>query len=239
MCICSDAEYAQFPPLKVQIDNYVYTLNKENYVDRSGRTCYFKLMSLDFPPDYRFWVMGITFFHNYYTVFDSDNKRMGFAVSKLSTGISENIPTVSQAFQAEQSSFLSKATILSAGQTAVLNSEAVSEPAAQDNQSMYLSTMAAVLIFMFVVLVLYLVVASYFIKTGMFSGNDCSTRHCADDSFHLMEEIRTPVGSIKKPRVFEHFQRGKTSNLFEDGWDQTKPYKPRRSSARLSHDTLE
>ena len=29
--------------------------------------------------------MGITFFHNYYTVFDIDNKRIGFAESAYSS----------------------------------------------------------------------------------------------------------------------------------------------------------
>lgn len=41
-------------------------------------------MHLAFPEKYRFWVMGLTFFHNYYTIFDSDNKRVGMAESKLS-----------------------------------------------------------------------------------------------------------------------------------------------------------
>lgn len=41
-------------------------------------------MNLDFPSSSRFWIMGVTFLHNYYTVFDIDNKRIGFAVSKYS-----------------------------------------------------------------------------------------------------------------------------------------------------------
>ena len=42
-------------------------------------------MHLSFPADNRFWVMGLTFFHNYYTVFDVDNARVGFAESTLSS----------------------------------------------------------------------------------------------------------------------------------------------------------
>ena len=41
-------------------------------------------MHLAFPENNRFWVMGLTFFHNYYTIFDSDNKRVGITESKLS-----------------------------------------------------------------------------------------------------------------------------------------------------------
>lgn len=41
-------------------------------------------MNLDFPKNNRFWIMGITFFHNYYTVFDMDNQRIGFAESAYS-----------------------------------------------------------------------------------------------------------------------------------------------------------
>ena len=90
-CFCDDDEFAAYPDINVQIDNSFYVLTKDNYIDRSNKMCYFKLMSLDFPPTFRFWVMGITFFHNYYTVFDSDNMRMGFAPSKLA---SPDIPDI-------------------------------------------------------------------------------------------------------------------------------------------------
>jgi hypothetical protein len=56
-------------------------------------------MSLDFPPSTRFWVMGITFFQNYYTVFDAENKRMGFAPSKLSSNIPDTIETIPEQTQ--------------------------------------------------------------------------------------------------------------------------------------------
>jgi hypothetical protein len=41
-------------------------------------------MNLEFPPRNEFWVMGLTFFHNYYTVFDVENKRIGMAESAIS-----------------------------------------------------------------------------------------------------------------------------------------------------------
>lgn len=46
--------------------------------------CIFKIMSMDFPLSVRFWIMGINFLHNYYTVFDQENLRIGFSVSKNS-----------------------------------------------------------------------------------------------------------------------------------------------------------
>ncbi len=40
-------------------------------------------MSMNFPQglDNRFWVMGLTFLHNYYTVFDPKGQRVGFIES--------------------------------------------------------------------------------------------------------------------------------------------------------------
>ena len=59
-------------------------MTKENYVERQGGMCVFKIMSMDFSYQEPFWIMGLTFFHNYYTVFDQGNSRIGFAESKLS-----------------------------------------------------------------------------------------------------------------------------------------------------------
>lgn len=61
-------------------------MNKENYImrDRARNQCIIKIMSLDFPAHRKFWILGLNFFHNYYTVFDMDNKRVGFAESTYS-----------------------------------------------------------------------------------------------------------------------------------------------------------
>lgn len=51
---------------------------------RYGDKCIFKFMIMDFPRGSGFWIMGINFLHNYYTVFDQENMRIGFSVSKNS-----------------------------------------------------------------------------------------------------------------------------------------------------------
>jgi hypothetical protein len=66
------------------MDDKEYILTKENYIELSGRMCVFKVMVMDFYGD-PFWIMGLTFFHNYYTVFDQDNSRIGFAESIYSS----------------------------------------------------------------------------------------------------------------------------------------------------------
>jgi hypothetical protein len=67
------------------MDERTYFITKDNYISyMNNDKCVFRIMHLNFPPTNRFWIMGLTFFHNYYTVFDVDNLRIGFAESKLS-----------------------------------------------------------------------------------------------------------------------------------------------------------
>jgi len=65
------------------IDDTKYYLTKDNYISFIDGACIFKIMNLNFPPANKLWILGLTFFHNYYTVFDLDKKRVGFAESKL------------------------------------------------------------------------------------------------------------------------------------------------------------
>jgi hypothetical protein len=62
-----------------------YLITPKDYIERSDDQCLFKIMTLDMDGDHAFWIMGITFFQNYYAVFDVTNQRVGFAESKLSS----------------------------------------------------------------------------------------------------------------------------------------------------------
>jgi hypothetical protein len=43
-----------------------------------------------------FWIMGIPFFQNYYSVFDLKNQRVGFAESKISNLVRKNTTVVEE-----------------------------------------------------------------------------------------------------------------------------------------------
>ena len=81
VCNCDNAEYQTYPDLDFTIDGMSYTLTKENYIEVYGNQCIFKIMVMDFGGSSPFWIMGLTFFHNYYTVFDQQNQRIGIAQS--------------------------------------------------------------------------------------------------------------------------------------------------------------
>ena len=76
VCICSDLE--PFPDLKFTIDGINYYLPKENYVFEDAGLCTLGVMADEYMD---IWILGLNFFENYYTVFDQELKRIGFAPS--------------------------------------------------------------------------------------------------------------------------------------------------------------
>lgn len=86
VCDCSQSDFDAYPDLTVHIGGQPYTMNRFNYMEVYGSMCLIKVMSMDFSGwGTSFWILGLNFFHNYYTVFDQENGRIGFAESKLSS----------------------------------------------------------------------------------------------------------------------------------------------------------
>ena len=80
MASCNSSQFDDFPDLRFTVDGNNYYIPRESYVEREfGMKCVVRIMHYD---DMPFWILGLNFFHNYYTVFDLENKKVGFAPSK-------------------------------------------------------------------------------------------------------------------------------------------------------------
>lgn len=96
VCQCTDAEYASYPTLEVIMGGTAYKLAPINYIERQEGVCAFKFMTMEMSGPRAFWIMGIPFFQNYYTVFDLQNQRVGFAESKISSLQAKNSSVVEE-----------------------------------------------------------------------------------------------------------------------------------------------
>lgn len=69
-CECTYDQYKNYPNLNIKIDDQIYFMNRENYIILYKNMCLFKVMSSTFTAKNGYWILGLTFFQNYYAIFD-------------------------------------------------------------------------------------------------------------------------------------------------------------------------
>lgn len=74
---CPNGEEESLPDIVFKLDNADFPLSYKHYISKEGNTCYDKISS-HFGAIY---ILGNSFMRAYYTVFDKDNYRIGFARS--------------------------------------------------------------------------------------------------------------------------------------------------------------
>lgn len=83
---CEGAD--QLPPIAFTIGGQSYEVGPDFYVlhvpDNTGKTvCLLGVQGMDVPiPGVSLWILGDVFLRKYYTVWDTDNDRVGFAIAK-------------------------------------------------------------------------------------------------------------------------------------------------------------
>jgi hypothetical protein len=71
------------PSINFQLGGKTYTLDKNDYVIPDQTICLWGVVGIDIPaPAGPLWILGDVFMRKYYSIFDWDNKQMGFALSR-------------------------------------------------------------------------------------------------------------------------------------------------------------
>ena len=72
------AKLSSLPDLDFHINGKAWTVPGKSLVIQSGGTCLFAMMGMDIPQGPQ-WILGDVFMRKFYTVFDYQNARVGFA----------------------------------------------------------------------------------------------------------------------------------------------------------------
>merc|ERR1719453_258302 len=77
------ANYKKLPDLGFIVEGHILNLKPEDYVDKSQDGCSVALMTLDIPPPKGpLFIFGDPFLRKFYTVYDREGLRVGFALAK-------------------------------------------------------------------------------------------------------------------------------------------------------------
>lgn len=83
VCKCNKMQHESIPDLSLHIDGVLYKINRNQWFERQNDMCVIKFMHA---PNRKVWILGLNFFTNYYSIFDYESKRIGFAESVLAGG---------------------------------------------------------------------------------------------------------------------------------------------------------
>lgn len=77
-CDCTDEQHKSIPDIQFTLNGYEMVIPRDMWFEKGGDKCVIKFMH---SPYKTMWTLGLNFFNNYYTVFDYEQQRIGFAKS--------------------------------------------------------------------------------------------------------------------------------------------------------------
>ena len=77
-CECPNGDINNFPALNLTFQNYSLSLPPSYYITQDQNVC---TLLIDGVPNIKMWVLGDVFLRYYYTIFDAENKQIGFALA--------------------------------------------------------------------------------------------------------------------------------------------------------------